>query len=146
MQVDQPIRHKRTVQRRSIEMPTMPVAPRPHKTTKPGLHVPVNLFERYPRVSKAEVIAPTNQKPVDIANYLFYRQLYPADCQLMYSASRPFQALGRRDYVQIPSRSVQTAIKTERKPEEIKTAARLFQVDDGCLVSIQDQVVNGQVY
>jgi len=71
-------------------MPAVPAAPRLHEATEPILDIPIDLLERYLGITKAEVIAPANQKPVDGADHFLHRLLYPSYGHIMYPAARPF--------------------------------------------------------
>ncbi len=140
MQVDQPLRPQRLIQRRAIKMPATPLAPRPHKATEPCLHIPVDLLESYPGIPKIKVIPPAVQKAVNIANHFLDRGGYPPYGHVVYLGASPFQALFRGDNINVPTGSMQTAILSEGKTKEVKAAPLLLQINRCGFVSIQDQV------
>lgn len=93
MQVDQPLVTQGLIQRRPLELLTAPVAPRRQKTTEPTLDVPVDLLERYPRVSKAEVTSPAYQQAIDAAYHPLQGGGYVATCQRFHLLAQSAETL-----------------------------------------------------
>lgn len=139
MQVDQTLRPQRSIQRRTFQVSTTPLAPRPHETTKPVLQVPIDLFKGHAGVSKTKIVAPSGQKPIGIFNHLRQRSGYPSLGQRLYSGTRPLQALLRRRHIQVTARPFDTTVEAKCKTEEVKITPGLLQTDGACFVSIQDQ-------
>ena len=139
MQVDQPLVTQGLIQRRPLELLTAPVAPRRQKTTEPTLDVPVDLLERYPWVSKAEVASPTYQQAIDTAYHPVQGGGYVATCQRFHLLAQSAETLFGGDDVQIPALSPEAAVVAEGKPEKVETAPAFLQVDHRRLVPVQDQ-------
>jgi len=127
MQVDQPLRPQRLIQRRPIKMPATPLAPRPHKATEPHLHIPVDLLESNSRIPKIKIIPPAVQKTADIANHFLNRGGYPPYGHIVNLGACPLQALFRGDNIDVPTGSMQTAILPEGKTKEVKAASAFFK-------------------
>jgi len=101
-QVDKPLGLQHMIQRRTAQLPTVPLAPRPQKATPPFLHVPVDLPEGRAWITEAKVVPPTAKKAVHLGNEFLRRQL---DLPLGHQTQPlpdSIHRLGRRNYVQTP--------------------------------------------
>ncbi len=138
MQVDQPLRPQRLIQRRPIKMPATPLAPRPHKATEPCLHIPVDFLKCNSGITKIKIVPPADQKAINIADHFLNRNGYPSYGHVVNLGASPLQALFRRDNIDVPTGSMQTAILPEGKTKEVKAASCLLQINRRGFVSIQD--------
>ena len=137
MQVDQPLRAQRRIQRRPIQVLTAPVAPRLHESTEPVVDKPVDVLERNPRVPKLKVLAPARQESVHPLDDLLQRRLHLPQRQRPQPFPRPVHGLGRGNHVQVYAGAKHAAVVAEGKAQKVKASSGLVQIDDACLVSIQ---------
>jgi len=140
LQVDQPQVSQGTLQRRTAHLLAAPLAPRPQKTTKADLQIPIDLAEGRTGVAKTELAAPASQKPVDPPHYLRKRQVDFSARQPTQPLPHSIQRFGRGNYVQIPPASHEpTAIKAKGKTQKIQALPFLAQVDNPSLFPVQTQ-------
>ena len=139
LQVDQPLGPQGLIPRRPFQLPTTPLAPRPEKATQPSLHVPVHLFEGHAGISKAKVIPPAKQIPIQLADYVGKRLLHPPLGHLPQSVPHSAHGMGRGHDVEIPAAAPPMAVKPKSKAQKVQACTRLTQVNDPGLVPVQAQ-------